>query len=78
MMNQSNKCKLFGHKPDLTILKHDDEDATHDTVCMVCGIHIYVHSEIWCRPTTEWRTYGTPSSNGTYHNLDQEYLYDSN
>ena len=77
-MTQTSKCKIFGHKPDFTMLKHDVDANSHDTLCMACGIQMYIHDEHCFRAVAKWYVFGTTSHTSRYCNLPDNFLYDSN
>ena len=69
-MNQSNKCTLFGHTMDLTLIKYDTNFGTHDTLCINC-------SELFsiCRNSSIWSSIDDGYFRAAYESIT-EYLYD--
>ena len=75
-MNQNNKCKLFGHTPDYTIIKEDKQGGTHDTLCMACQKQLCIivdgFDDIWGGFTV-----GRTSDRAhAYENLTSPFIHD--
>ena len=65
LINQKNKCKIFGHKPDFTIIKMDAYQEYHDTLCINCGSHMFLPIQ-GCTGTKEWVTISEAHSDSLY------------